>query len=249
MSVLKFTFPLDIDAVTISEPLYGSSRIESIDNMCCCIELNYKCVECVWNCNCNTVGTMYLDFRRFRTAKGFVKISKNLFEEYLTEFEIENPDWNKVNVDSVDMLYEKVEQAFELFYKFLCQKVGAENNFVDIRRSAYKETKLEQLFGNICEDRCHICGTDELNFVKEPSNEPDCHISYCGACNGIICETCCKIGPHLSFPNENDIFCPDCEAGSDGEEEAGSDGEEEADPLRVLGRAGFLPSPAGANGI
>ena len=165
----------------------------------------------------------------------------NTIEKYLTEFEMGNPDWNKVNANSVDMLCEKVEAAFETFYKFLCLKVGAENNFVNSRRSAYKKTKLEQLFGNICEDRCHICGTDELNFVKEPSSEPDCHISYCGACCAIICEECCKIGPNQSFPEDSDIFCPDCEAGSDGEEEA--------DPLRVLGRAGFLPSPAGANGI
>ena len=210
MVFLKFVYLVDMNAVTTSEPLYGSSRIESVDDMCCCIELNHKCGECAWNCNCNTVGTMHLDFRRFRTNEGFVKISKNLFEEYLTEFEMGNPDWNKVNANSMDMLCKKVEQAFELFYQFLCQKVRAENNFVDIRRSAYKKTKLEQLFENICEDRCHICGTDELNFVKEPSSEPDCHISYCGECNAIICEECCKIGPDRSFPEDSDIFCPEC---------------------------------------
>ena len=242
MVFLKFVCLVDMNAVTLSTPLYGAlPRLEYAENISCCVELNHKCGECAWNCNCNTVGTIHLDFRRFRTNEGFVKIPKNFFEEYLTEFEMGNPDWNKVNANSVDMLCEKVEAAFETFYKFLCQKVGAENNFVNIRRSAYKKTKLEQLFGNICEDRCHICGTDELNFVKEPSSEPDCHISYCGACCAIICEECCKIGPNQSFPEDSDIFCPDCEAGSDGEEEA--------DPLRVLGRAGFLPSPAGANGI
>jgi hypothetical protein len=38
-----------------------------------------------------------------------------------------------------------------------------------------------------CDDRCVNCGTDELDFVKEPSNDPDCHTSYCGTCNAIIC--------------------------------------------------------------
>ena len=64
--------------------------------------------------------------------------------------------------------------------------------------------------GEDCDDRCINCGTDELNFVKTPSKDPDCHISYCGSCSAIICPECCVIGPHSEIPKEDDIFCIEC---------------------------------------
>ena len=60
-----------------------------------------------------------------------------------------------------------------------------------------------------CTDLCDICGSDDLEFVKEPSSEPDCHISYCGDCNLVVCNRCYVIG-NGQWGDDDDRFCPDC---------------------------------------
>ena len=55
-------------------------------------------------------------------------------------------------------------------------------------------------------DMCNFCGTCDLNYVKEPSSDPDCHISYCGKCFSIVCEECCILSDKY-----NDILCPECD--------------------------------------
>ena len=75
---------------------------------------------------------------------------------------------------------------------------------------------MEEEDSSKCLDRCGNCGTDQLNFVKEPSNDPDCHISYCGECHAIVCEECAHVG-------ENDIYCADCTGDMSGLEESPSD--------------------------
>ena len=56
-------------------------------------------------------------------------------------------------------------------------------------------------------DYCNFCGNqDHINYIKEPSEDPDCHISYCERCSLVVCEECCLIDEE-----NNDIICPDCE--------------------------------------
>ena len=87
------------------------------------------------------------------------------------------------------------------------------------------EEEEEEEDSSKCLDRCGNCGTDQLNFVKEPSNDPDCHISYCGECHAIVCEECAHVG-------ENDIYCADCTGDMSGLEESPSD----------HGESGHMPS-------
>lgn len=52
-------------------------------------------------------------------------------------------------------------------------------------------------------DLCAFCGGEDLEFVKDPCEDPDCHISYCGDCCQIVCNDCCEFG-------EDDRYCHDC---------------------------------------
>ena len=79
-----------------------------------------------------------------------------------------------------------------------CSKISGDNIYC--RKDPGSSVEEEE---DHCEDRCAFCSTNELDFVKEPSSDPDCHKSYCGECNAIVCEECCVV-------SSGDIFCPDC---------------------------------------
>ena len=78
----------------------------------------------------------------------------------------------------------------------------------DLARAVIGETHTEGYGSTMW--TCDTCGLgDYINYVKEPSEQPDCHMSYCGKCWAVVCEECAEIG-HNTEIDDDDIYCPGC---------------------------------------